>query len=162
MALTRSLFHTHMSSGGKRIGIMTPPHKVLRDPAPKAATLLTPEGIGHNGYIAKCNSGVSPATALTLQMPSGPGFQHRVLQDRGSLLSCIISQVHLHHQLLPFSAGKALPTLAAATKSLQSCPTLGVPMDCSLPGSSAHGILQTRVLEWVATAFSPTLDFPQT
>ena len=41
-------------------------HKVLRDPAPKAATLLTPEGIGHNGYIAKCNSGVSPATALTL------------------------------------------------------------------------------------------------
>ena len=36
----------------------------------------------------------------------------------------------------------------------QSCPTLGDPMDCSLPGSSAHGILQARVLEWGATAFS--------
>ena len=36
----------------------------------------------------------------------------------------------------------------------QSCLTLSDPMDCSLPGSSAHGIFQTRVLEWVATAFS--------
>ena len=32
----------------------------------------------------------------------------------------------------------------------QSCPTLCNPMDCSLPGSSLHGILQARVLEWVA------------
>ena len=32
----------------------------------------------------------------------------------------------------------------------QSCPTLCDPMDCSLPGSSVHGILQTRILEWVA------------
>ena len=30
----------------------------------------------------------------------------------------------------------------------QSCPTLLDPMDCSLPGSSVHGILQARVLEW--------------
>ena len=37
----------------------------------------------------------------------------------------------------------------------QSCPTLSDPMDCSLPGSSVHGIFQARVLEWVATAFSP-------
>ena len=36
----------------------------------------------------------------------------------------------------------------------QSCPTLCDPMDCSLPGSSVHGIFQARVLEWVATAFS--------
>ena len=36
----------------------------------------------------------------------------------------------------------------------QSCPTLSDPMDCSLPGSSFHGIFQARVLEWVATAFS--------
>ena len=38
----------------------------------------------------------------------------------------------------------------------QSCPTLGNPMDCSLPGSSVHGISQARVLEWVAIAFSTT------
>ena len=34
--------------------------------------------------------------------------------------------------------------------SLQSCPTLYDPMDCNLPGSSVHGILQARLLEWVA------------
>ena len=32
----------------------------------------------------------------------------------------------------------------------QLCPTLCNPMDCSLPGSSVHGILQARILEWVA------------
>ena len=36
----------------------------------------------------------------------------------------------------------------------QSCPTLSDPMDCSLPGSSVHGILQARILEWGAIAFS--------
>ena len=36
----------------------------------------------------------------------------------------------------------------------QSCPTLSNPMDCSLPGSSIHGIFQARVLEWVAIAFA--------
>ena len=36
----------------------------------------------------------------------------------------------------------------------QSCPTLSDPMDCNLPGSSAHGIFQARVLEWGAIAFS--------
>ena len=36
----------------------------------------------------------------------------------------------------------------------QSCPTLSNPMDCSLPGCSAHGIVPARVLEWGAIAFS--------
>ena len=36
----------------------------------------------------------------------------------------------------------------------QSFLTLSNPMDCSLPGSSVHGIFQARVLEWVAIAFS--------
>ena len=45
---------------------------------------------------------------------------------------------------------------AAAAKSLQSCPTLCDPMDCSLPGLSVPvpGILQARTLEWVAISFS--------
>ena len=38
----------------------------------------------------------------------------------------------------------------------QSCPTLSDPMDCSLPGSSVHGIFQARVLEWGAIGFSST------
>ena len=45
-------------------------------------------------------------------------------------------------------------TASAAAKSLQLCPTLSDLMDCSLPGSSVHGIFQTRVLEWVVIAFS--------
>ena len=39
----------------------------------------------------------------------------------------------------------------------QLCPTLSDPMDCSLPGSSVHGIFQARVLEWGAIAFSDLL-----
>ena len=38
-------------------------------------------------------------------------------------------------------------------KSLELCPALRNPMDCNLPGSSVHGILQARLLEWVAMAF---------
>ena len=40
----------------------------------------------------------------------------------------------------------------------QSCLTLCEPMDCSLPGSSLHGILQARTLEWVAMPFSGSLE----
>ena len=43
----------------------------------------------------------------------------------------------------------------------QSCPTLGDPKDCSLPGSSVHGIFQARVLEWGAIAFSARAHKPQ-
>ena len=43
---------------------------------------------------------------------------------------------------------------AAAAKSLLSCSTLCDPKDCSLSGSSIHGIFQARVLEWGAIAFS--------
>ena len=43
---------------------------------------------------------------------------------------------------------------AAAAKSLQSCPTLCDPIDSLLPGSSVPGILQARILEWVAISFS--------
>ena len=46
------------------------------------------------------------------------------------------------------------PATAATAKSLQSCLTLSNPMDCSLPGSSTHGIFQARVSEWGAIAFS--------
>ena len=40
----------------------------------------------------------------------------------------------------------------------QLCLTLSDPMDCSLPGSSIHGIFQARVLEWGAIAFSESID----
>ena len=46
------------------------------------------------------------------------------------------------------------PAAAAAAKSLQSCPTLWNPIDGSPLGSSVPGILQARILEWVAISFS--------
>ena len=43
----------------------------------------------------------------------------------------------------------------------QLCPTIRDPMDCTLPGSSVHGIFQARVLEWGAVAFSNLIqDLP--
>ena len=47
-----------------------------------------------------------------------------------------------------------IPAAAAAAKSLQSCPTLCDPIDGSPPGSPVPGILQARILEWVAISFS--------
>ena len=44
------------------------------------------------------------------------------------------------------------------SEDAQSYPTLSNPMDCSLPGSSVHGIFQARVLEWGAIAFSTNND----
>ena len=52
------------------------------------------------------------------------------------------------HFLLQCMIGKSESEVA------QSCPTLRDPMVCSLPGSSVHGIVQARVLEWGAIAFS--------
>ena len=48
---------------------------------------------------------------------------------------------------------------AAAAASLQSCPTVSDPMDCSLPDFSVHGIFQASVLDWGAIAFSEQLRY---
>ena len=50
-----------------------------------------------------------------------------------------------HHLLI-----RILDSLCVRAKSLQSCLTLCNPTDCSLPGPSVHGILQAKILEWVA------------
>ena len=55
-----------------------------------------------------------------------------------------------HWSGLPFPS----PMHESESEVTQSCPTLCDPMDCSLPGSSIHGIFQARVLEWGAIAFS--------
>ena len=59
-----------------------------------------------------------------------------------NLLSCSVLQ------LLIYESENVIALVA------QSCPTLCDPVDYSLPGSSVHGILQARILEWVAVPFS--------
>ena len=51
-------------------------------------------------------------------------------------------------------SGLPFPSPMRESEIAQSCPTLSDPMDCSLPGSSVHGIFQARVPEWGAIAFS--------
>ena len=70
--------------------------------------------------------------------------------------SFLITSFHASHPLLPSSqAHKSIPYICFSTaKSLQSCPTLCDPTDCSLPGSPVPGSLQARTLEWVAISFS--------
>ena len=51
-------------------------------------------------------------------------------------------------------SGLPFPSPVSESEVAQSCLTLRNPMECSLPGSSVHGIFQARVLEWVAIAFS--------
>ena len=61
-----------------------------------------------------------------------------------------------HWSGLPFPS----PMHESESEVAQSCPTLHDPMNCSLPGSSIHGIFQARVLEWGAIAFSETSLLP--
>ena len=60
-----------------------------------------------------------------------------------------------------FSSHSSLSAAAAAAKSLQSCPILCDPVDGSPPGSPVPEILQARTLEWVAIAFSNSLNKDQ-
>ena len=65
-----------------------------------------------------------------------------------------------HHQELPGRAGRPKEghNLNVVAKSLQSCPILCDPIDGRPPGSPEPGILQTRILEWLAISFSNNLN----
>ena len=67
------------------------------------------------------------------------------------MFSLVVSHRALRH---PLHAGFLCCAFFWFAKSLQSYLTLCNPMDCSLPSSSVHGILQTRILEWAAMPFS--------
>ena len=56
--------------------------------------------------------------------------------------------MHIFNKML--LSAQSLKQCESESEVTQSCPTLCDPMGCSLPGSSVHGILQARILEWVA------------
>ena len=79
------------------------------------------------------------------------------------LLSCFYLWVCSFHQIWEdsnfccfkyFSFSALSSSLKVKVLVTQSCPTLCNPMDCSPPGSCVHGILQARILEWIAIPFS--------
>ena len=121
-------------------------------------------------------------TSLPFPHPSPPGH-HRA--RRGSLCYTATSHqlssshaivyiswchfLHLSPSLPPPLGHKSILYICVSIPSLQvkwsevaqSCPTLCDPVDCSPPGSSIHGILQARILEWVAISFSRGSSWPR-
>ena len=65
---------------------------------------------------------------------------------------CLTAPYHL--QVREILSKPSISSAAATAKSRQSCPTLCDPIDGSPPGSSVPGVLQPRILEWVAISFS--------
>ena len=88
-------------------------------------------------------------------------FPHTIHQQAESTSLGNLSEMQIlrtYFRLPEFKTLKLEPATAAA-KSLQSCPTLGDPVDGNPPGSCVHGILQARVQEWVAISFSNALKW---
>ena len=118
------------------------------------------------------NPGIKPsspalqADSLLSKSPGKPkntgvgslSLLHGIFQTQESnwgLLHCRQILYQLSHPGKPFNLFiMYAAAAAAASKSLQSCPTLCDPIDGSPPGSPVPGILQARTLEWVAISFS--------
>ena len=126
---------------------MSPNHLILCQPL--SAFSLSQ----HQGLFHWANSSHQVAIVLELHCQS---FQWIFLEG---LISFRIDWFDLAVQgtlksLLQHHSSEIVYAAAAAAKSLQSCPTLCDPMDCSPPGSPVPGILQARTLEWGAIAYS--------
>ena len=109
------------------------------------------KNVGHQSCPALCDT-------MDYSLPSSSVhgiLQARTLEwvavhfSRGSSLT-----QGLNSGLLPALQTDSLPSKPLGGGLVtKSCPTLVTPMDCSLPGSSAHGIFHARILEWVAISF---------
>ena len=71
----------------------------------------------------------------------------------GTLTSMYFPRLHFNFKKLYFYYPRDFNISCSVSKL---CLTLGKPRDCSPPGSSVHGILQARILEWVAISYFPT------
>ena len=101
-------------------------------------------------------------TSVLLTMPAFDCVDHnklwKVLQEMGipDHLACLLRNL-CAVQEATVRTGHGTTAVAAAAKMLQSCLTLCDPIDSSPPGSPVPGILQARILEWVAISFSNAL-----
>ena len=76
-------------------------------------------------------------------------------RNKPSCSCCVVGMEGIHRKAQRLSGSIHLVIVT------QSCPTLCDPTDCSLPGSSVHGILQARILEWIAIPFSRRTSQPR-
>ena len=87
-----------------------------------------------------------------------------VPQEESSLKSAILtpgpSLKYLDESKQSFNLNSVILSSLTCCSVTKSCPALCDPMDCSLPASSVHGILQERILEWVAIPCSRDLPNP--
>ena len=83
----------------------------------------------------------------------------KILQEMGipDHVTCLLRNLYAGQEVT-VRTGHGTTAAAAAAKSLQLYSILWDPMDNSPPGSSVHGILQARVVEWVAIVFSKQTD----
>ena len=106
-------------------------------------------------------SGGSPPREWTLKW--NPETKHLA----GQLLKCCSVNAHNNlkrqfSQVVPYPWDTVRPVCVYRSDCVtQSCLTLCDPMDCSPPGSSVHGILPARILQWVAIPFSRRSSWPR-
>ena len=93
--------------------------------------------------------------------PSCPGLSLTLHLLTLGIFSQVPAFAHLFVNCVPLFLPQHLGQAGSGNEVTQSCPTLCNPIDCSLPGSSVHGIFQARTLEWVAISFSRRSSQPR-
>ena len=86
--------------------------------------------------------------------PFGNGHDTLDQAWTGKLYKQVVQDCQSPASMATDSSWTSFMTSCMHSKLPQSCPTLCGPIDCSLPGSSVHGILQARILQWVAMSSS--------
>ena len=114
---------------------------------PGVLRFMGSQRVGHN-WVTELNW-TELNTTYTVSVLGGCQSNLDYVRVNYAILCIIKVTVFLH------SSSPVYPCLGQRmSKVAQSCLTLCNPMDCSPPGSSIHGILQARILEWVAISFS--------
>ena len=97
-------------------------------------------------------------------VPAYSGWTSKGGRGNELIMKIVREKDRQHYQLLRKREAKgsqAERNVVCCAKSLQPCPTLCDPMDCSPPSCSVHGILQARIREWVAMPFSRGSSHPR-
>ena len=128
-------------------------------------SLLSRDYVNHKSSEGNKLSGYSqvPHSSFPL-IPFYPEpIRSQVIQDSFLGMAPLVPSPGFHHPCLDYHSTSQVtitprPHSSTSSRNMslvaQVCPSLCDPMDCSPPGSSAHGILQARILEWVAICFS--------